>query len=788
MNWLAHVPMGDRGLMRGSSRRRRLRPVVDRVEDRIVPSNVVVTYTQSPFPAISITGDIGNANFHILENADGTITVSQGDFRTTIDGSASFTSPVGSTVLSISAVLNGTTNADTVSLSGPGESVMAGLKSVAISAPGGANLNLSVSDLECPGNLTLTETATPGILDGGLHATIDNSSFGSLTVAQSGGSPALVELGNVIVPGPVSIAEGVGDGSQIIADAPVSGGQPGSSDAFGATTLVQGAGAAETGTDGSNDRISLTGATVASLAITQDAASPSSGGSNESISVNGLKLGLTSLGLATSQGDGANDTITIDSVVAYSPQRSGSSLLAAPTGISVNQGKGMGDAAHVTNSTLPGNFSIVQGDGDGDSALFARVQIGYTVSVGGAILQGFPADLSIRQGGGAGDTANVTGSTTVGQISIAQLDGAGDVALILGSTAGYTLSAGPYVLPQYGDASISQGNGDADQAVFNQDTVNQVSITQGNNLFTPSSTPPDPAVAQLTGTAVTGDINITQGDQNAVGNYVASLGYDALSSHGSSPVTAGGATSIVQNGGNNSVDLGDPRATAPSFSSTYLDVNTGQGGEGLVSAREASVSYGSSTGKDFVIDGGGTGNTLVDYLGNVGITFSANYNDIQAPPPAPPVNVGTSPSSGTDPGGTGSGGTNPNTGSALSSGSSTSTQGTSPGSNGQGDTHSVPLVVRVVRIHHRFQIRVFNATTGAMRFSILPFGKMYKGNVNAHLSYPQGSDLPLIVARTHPEPRRFITRVFSGLDGTVIPGEHLVSVSPSHDPFLKPHW
>ncbi len=630
------------------------------------------------------------------------------------------------------------------------------------------------------------------------------------------------------MPGPVSISEGVGDGSQIIADAPVAGGQPGSSDAFGATTLVQGAGAAVTGTDGSNDRISLTGATVASLTITQDAASPSSGGSNESISVNGLKLGLTSLGLATSQGDGANDTITIDSVVAYSPQSSSSSLLASPTGISVNQGKGMGDAAHVTNSTLPGNMSIVQGDGNGDSAQFAKVQIGYTVSVGGAILQGFPADLSIRQGGGAGDTANVTGSTTVGQISIAQLDGAGDVAQILSSTAGYTLSAGPYVLPQYGDASISQGNGNADQAVFNQDTVNQVSITQGNNLFTPSSTPPNPAVAQLTGTAVTGDINITQGDQNAVGNYVASLGYDALSSYGSSPVKAGGATSIVQNGGNNSVDLGDPTATAPSFSSTYLDVNTGQGGEGLVSAREASVSYGSSTGKDFVIDGGGTGNTLVDYLGNVGITFSANYNDIQAPPPTPPVNVGSGPSSGTDPGGTGSGGsasggtgsggsasggtgsggsssggtgsggkdpggtgsggTSSNSGSSLSSGSSTPTQGTSPGSNGQGDTLSVPLVVRVVRIHHRFQIQVFNATTGAMRFSILPFGKMYKGNVNAHLSYPQGSDLPLIIARTHPVPRRFITRVFSGLDGTVIPGKHLVSVSPLHYPFLKPRW
>ncbi len=878
MNRLAHVPMGDRGPIRGSSRRHRLRPVVERVEDRIVPSNVVVTYTQAPFPAISITGDIGNANFHILENTDGTITVSQGDFRTTIDGSTSFTSPVGSTVLSISAVLNGTTNTDIVSLSGPGKSVMAGLKSVAISAPGGANLNLSVSNLQCPGSFTLTQTATPGILDGALHATLDNSSFGSLTIAQSGASPALVELGNVIVPGPVSISEGVGHGSQILADAPVVGGQPGSGDAFGPTTLVQGAGAAVTGSDGSNDVVSLTGASVASLTITQDAASPSSGGSNESISVNGLKLGLTSLGLTTTQGDGANDTITIDSVVAYGSPSSGSLLLAAPTGISVTQGQGMGDAARVTNSTLPGNMSIVQGDGDGDSALFSKVQIGYTVSVGGAILQGFPADLSIRQGGGTGDTANVTDSTTVGQIAIAQLDGAGDVALILGSTAGYTLSAGPYVLPQFGDASISQGNGYADQAVFHQDTVNQVSITQGNNLFTPSSTPPNPGVAQLTGTAVAGDINITQGDQNAVGYYVASLGYDALGSYGSSPVKAGGATSIVQNGGNNSVNLGDPAATASSFSSTYLDVNTGQGGEGLVSAREVSISYGSSTGKDFVIDGGGTGNTLVDYLGNVGLTFSANYNDIQAPPPTPPANVGTGPSSGTNPGGTGSGGTSSGgtgsggtssggtgsggtssggtgsggtssggtgsggtssggtgsggtssggtgsggtssggtgsggtssggtgsggtssggtgsggtssggTGSGLSSGGSASTQGTSPGSNGQSDLTPIPLVVRVVRIHRRSQIRVFNATTGALRFSILPFGKMYKGRVNAHLSYSQGSNLPLIVAQTHPGPRRYVTRVFSALNGTVIPGKRLVSVSPSHYPFLKRH-
>ncbi len=84
-----------------------------------------------------------------------------------------------------------------------------------------------------------------------------------------------------------------------------------------------------------------------------------------------------------------------------------------------------------------------------------------------------------------------------------------------------------------------------------------------------------------------------------------------------SQVTVGDSTYIYQGGANNEVDLGgafDPSGI--DFSTTYLDIWTGAGGGGYVTAVNTWVWNGSAFGLSYVINGGGTGNTYSDYGGN----------------------------------------------------------------------------------------------------------------------------------------------------------------------------
>ena len=79
-----------------------------------------------------------------------------------------------------------------------------------------------------------------------------------------------------------------------------------------------------------------------------------------------------------------------------------------------------------------------------------------------------------------------------------------------------------------------------------------------------------------------------------------------------SPVTAGGWIHIVQAGSDNTVILGGSGLGSPyDFETVYLDIYTGDGGGGFVSATNTAVDVGSNLGNDFVIDGGGDGNTYV---------------------------------------------------------------------------------------------------------------------------------------------------------------------------------
>ena len=352
-----------------------------------------------------------------------------------------------------------------------------------------------------------------------------------------------------------------------------------------------------------------------------------------------VSVASTSFGVATSQGIGAGDVTAINLVTTPTPPTP-NSVGAGPPNIvvvqgNVVQGSGSGDSASVTNSTLPGSISTTQtdvaGNALGDSATISGDKVGFTVTIGGTILPAYPGSLTISQGYANGDQATVSNSTAVGDVTITQGDGNGDWAQVVGITAGTTIPASPYVIPFDGTVTITQGSAPGDVAYLDGDAINNVSITQGDNVQAPNGTTVVSDVAEINDTSVTSNVSINQGTGASTainaGNYVAAIGYDYLGymkgTPASSSVTVGGDTKIDQNYANNQVYLGDADS---SFTTVYLDVFTGFGGGAFVMARNTTVDFGSLFGI-YTIDGGGSGNTYVDGSGNSGVTVDpANFN------------------------------------------------------------------------------------------------------------------------------------------------------------------
>ena len=206
----------------------------------------------------------------------------------------------------------------------------------------------------------------------------------------------------------------------------------------------------------------------------------------------------------------------------------------------------------------------------------------------------------------------------------------GDTANVLGVTAGTDPLAARSPLKSSGLVTITQGNAPGDVALLNGDDVNNVSITQGDNVQALNGSTVVSDVAEINDTSVTSDVSIIQGTGLSTapdaGNYVAAIGFDYLGyikgTPASSSVTVGGDTYIDQNYANNQVYLGDADS---SFTTLYLDVFTGIGGGAFVFATNTTVYFGSLFGI-YTIDGGGSGNTFFDG-GNSGVTVDpANFN------------------------------------------------------------------------------------------------------------------------------------------------------------------
>ena len=314
------------------------------------------------------------------------------------------------------------------------------------------------------------------------------------------------------------------------------------------------------------------------------------------------------------QGDGAGDMATVNQVTVTGPDG----------GISVTQGIGAGDTGNVTNSTVNGgDVSVSQGSGNGDTALVDSV-----VTATGNI---FVSQTDIADNT-TGDTATVSNSSAVGgNITIGQGDGNGDIANVLGVIAGSVDDLGGDVA---GTVTVTQGNGyndvvNVDQGPAGPNMINNLVVTQGNNAPFDGCLPGLGDAVHVNDSNITSDITISQGTQtdgidNAFGYYIVTIG-------DTSAVVAGGATLITQVGEGNTVILGG--ATAPGdgtgpfdFTTTWLDVFTGDGGGAFVDVTNTQVLLGSYLGNDFTIDGGGDGNTFVNEGGNDGVTISGNFN------------------------------------------------------------------------------------------------------------------------------------------------------------------
>jgi hypothetical protein len=254
-----------RGLIQSGKGRRRIM-IVESLERRVVLSNV--TTALSPTGVLTITGDIHNDSFSITENAGGIVTVAQTAAQTTINLTRKpYTSP--SKVTSIVVILPGTANYDNVAFKGQGKTTASTIGSVSFTATG-ANLIFTANGVDNSAPLTLSNTVgLPGGNDATLHANVDNSTFTSIAITQTGNAPAFVELGNDSTsagssPGPVAVSEGVANDDTVILDKLAGGG-----DSFGSTTLTQGAGPAFTGANGNADSVSASNAQVGDLTIDQ---------------------------------------------------------------------------------------------------------------------------------------------------------------------------------------------------------------------------------------------------------------------------------------------------------------------------------------------------------------------------------------------------------------------------------------------------------------------------------------------------------------------------------------
>ncbi|MGO9113383.1 MAG: beta strand repeat-containing protein, partial [Thermoguttaceae bacterium] len=514
-------------------------------------------------------------------------------------------------------------------------------------------------------NPGLSTEAYSNNLGGQLIASITGSHFGSLYVEQDDCCLANVTLSSDAVSGSVTVEEGVSNGDSVTL----------ATDTFGATTITQGYGPTIAGCNGSDDSVSVQDSQIFDLAITQLGLGGGESilvGTQSDVEVALTGFGITAT--QDDAGTSPGNVVTIESITVYHglfPTNSFGPL--GPPSIVTSQGSDSGDSTSILSSTVWGNISASQGIGNSDSVTIAADSAGYTVPGSSGVLTPEYGCVTVSQGSGSDDsvTLNSAGleftavnvfnnlvitqsdvagnyspdtvlvdSTTVetGNIIICQSDAAGDTVTVSATSAGYTTPNGPIVTDYFGLLKIVQGNGYEDVVTITpmgteytlQNVFNNVLIIQGESLV-PSNvvcTEPTGDVVSIDGTTINSTLFIFQnvlfgegstdadpvisGDGPGLGNNVVNIATTPGLPATADQVVVGEWTYIYQGGANNTDILGgvdDPSGI--DFGTGFLDIYTGAGGGGFVSATNTTVYYGSYFGNNYVVSGGGTGNTYV---------------------------------------------------------------------------------------------------------------------------------------------------------------------------------
>jgi len=497
-------------------------------------------------------------------------------------------------------VVTGVTQGDTATIS-----ASSGVSATIVQ---GTGINDSASILGSvigSGGASITQSDQAGLF--GDQARINNNTVaGSDTISQGAANGDLAQILGGSAGGNVTVTQGngVGDIAQV------------SLTSIGANTSIPGGNASITQGNGNNDVATLLGP----------------GTANNSGSIRG--------NATITQGNGNNDT----GVIAY---------LTIGGNILVNQGNGNNDAGEIetvrstggtvatsTTPAVPISIGVTQGNGNNDIAAIVEL-----IATGGGV-GAAATSISISQGTGNADWAEIASvNATFANVTITQRDLAtnarGDTAYVLFVNVGF-VGAGNTDANGTGDVTITQGDAPGDVALVQRGSANNVTIVQGANTQTFDGSNLASSVAEVDDETVTSNITITQGTPNSLGTGVAAIGFDYVGLAGlafvptappqftplvapvtgSSPVTAGGVTTINQSGANNIVLLGD---TNSSFYTTFLDVFTGNGGGAFVLVQNTTT-FGSFL-LPFSMTAGGRGNTIFldPFSFNNGVTFDSSF-------------------------------------------------------------------------------------------------------------------------------------------------------------------
>jgi hypothetical protein len=313
----------------------------------------------------------------------------------------------------------------------------------------------------------------------------------AIYVKQGNGNNDSAKVTNSTVWGSVTVIQGYGNNDTALVDTVTSN--------LGGISVTQGSGKQDSATvsnskakldvtvkqgDGELDSATVVNVTAGgAISVTQGKALPSGtdphGGDTASISKSTA---------------GGNVSIVQQDTSSSSPHNSAAIDNVTSTGgsIWITQGSAAGDSATVANSTAYYNISISQGGGAGDSAIIDNVTSQY-------------GSISVSQGGGSGDSAQVLNSTAYYDVSVGQGDGDGDSVVVDGVTS------------LYGSINVSQGNGDGDSATVSNSTVAvDINISQlnGNGDFVGLYGVTAGSVDWSEGWPqdIDGDVNISQGD------------------------------------------------------------------------------------------------------------------------------------------------------------------------------------------------------------------------------------------------------------------------------------